>query len=299
MFMKRLKVVLCALLALSVLFAATACGTDEFSGSFKNEATTEQITAMTADVKNAAGDSAVDTVKEASGVKLALEMYTKSVSDGKTSTSKMKTTYETAVVDGKVVSATEVEGEAKDGDEKKEIEYGFYFNDDKVYANVNGAKKYVSVGTPVIGNQVAEYITKMVNRYVMSSAMSAYVDDIVAFGTEQLSTVGIKVYIDDSGKTTKIKYSVPVEYLAEQYKMDKENVSLKEYSIILLLNSDKKLTGVKTVVDFTLKRGESSYTTQINASVLITDKKPSMPSFKKYEEITKLTDITDMFKATD
>lgn len=295
--MKKLRAVLCSLLCLTILFTVTACGEDNaFKGNFKKEATAEQITLITTDVKKAASDGAVETIEDADGVKLSLDYYMKVVSDGVTTVSKLETSHETALVDGKIVSATEVEGEYKSGDKKQEIEYDFYFDNDNVYINADGVKKYVNVGTPIIGNTIANSVNNMLKSYMMTGAISSLVDDIVACSAEQLSNLGVKVYVDDSGKTTKIKYAMNASVVANMEGYEESAIDFDEYSVVIVLDQNKALYGVKVVVDYTVRSGENSITNKMEASIRLTDEKPDMPSFKKYEQITDLQGFNDLFK---
>ena len=53
--MKKMKVILCLIVAVITVFVFTACGGGTFDGNFKKEATAEEIKSVSADAKQSTG----------------------------------------------------------------------------------------------------------------------------------------------------------------------------------------------------------------------------------------------------
>lgn len=108
-----------------------------------------------------------------------------------------------------------------------------------------------------------------------TGALSVSVKDIVNFGmltefageivmesAEALREAGVKVYMDKTDDMTKIKYAVDKDAYAKLGIGDrKAELELKEYYVIVVLDNNKGLVGVKVKCDVKATRNEKEITT--------------------------------------
>ncbi len=280
--MKKMKVILCLIVAVITVFAFTACGGGTFDGNFKKEATAEEIKSVTADAKQATGENGTDAITAEvnkiikSNVKLDVS-YTE---DGETIAIKIDSVQKTGITsENKVQFLSENKLSIND----KSLEMNVYGTDGDIYIKIDEEK--FKIGTALSGSLGIDFnkLTESVNGI---DYLNEPLNELLAFSGEQLSEAGVKVYIDQSEKFTKIKYSVSAKALAQMGSEEEANISLNDYYIIVVLDADKKLYGIKVLCDFVISDGTDSMSMKLEGSVEKSDEKIKFRSFEGYEEAT-------------
>lgn len=289
--MKKVKGLICVAVAAIMLFALTACNST-FSGNFKKEATAEEIAAITQDVKNAAGDSGAEVMFEDKTMGIAasveLELKTNSQKDG-AQTLKIKSEQQSAVsADDKVQLSSKSEMKVND----KSFKTQAYSKDGDFYLAVNDKK--VKIGTALSGSLGID-LSEIANSMGGNSYLTEAVDDLIAFSAEELAAAGVKVYIDSSDEFTKIKYAISAKAAAEMEGVGETAVEIKDYYVILVLDADKKLYGIKVKCDVSMNVNSESMEMKMEGEIAKTDKEVKYPSFNGYEDATAES-LTELFK---
>lgn len=289
--MKKVKGLICVAVAAIMLFALTACNST-FSGNFKKEATAEEIAAITQDVKNTAGDSGAEVMFEDKTMGIAasveLELKTNSQKDG-AQTLKIKSEQQSAVsADDKVQLSSKSEMKVND----KSFKTQAYSKDGDFYLAVNDKK--VKIGTALSGSLGID-LSEIANSMGGNSYLTEAVDDLIAFSAEELAAAGVKVYIDSSDEFTKIKYAISAKAAAEMEGVGETAVEIKDYYVILVLDADKKLYGVKVKCDVSMNVNSESMEMKMEGEIAKTDKEVKYPSFNGYEDATAES-LTELFK---
>ena len=158
-----------------------------------------------------------------------------------------------------------------------------YGTDGDIYIKIDEEK--LKIGTALSGSLGIDFskLTESVNGI---NYLNEPLNELLAFSGEQLSEAGVKVYIDQSEKFTKIKYSVSAKALAQMGSEEEANISLNDYYIIVVLDADKKLYGIKVLCDFVISDGTDSLSMKLEGSVEKSDEKIKFRSFEGYEEAT-------------
>ena len=284
--MKKVKGLICVAVAAIMLFALTACNST-FSGNFKKEATAEEIAAITQDVKNAAGDSGAEVMFEDKTMGIAasveLELKTNSQKDG-AQTLKIKSVS----ADDKVQLSSKSEMKVND----KSFKTQAYSKDGDFYLAVNDKK--VKIGTALSGSLGID-LSEIANSMGGNSYLTEAVDDLIAFSAEELAAAGVKVDIDSSDEFTKIKYAISAKAAAEMEGVGETAVEIKDYYVILVLDADKKLYGVKVKCEVSMNVNSESMEMKMEGEIAKTDKEVKYPSFNGYEDATAES-LTELFK---
>lgn len=270
-----MKVILCLIVAVITVFAFTACGGGTFDGNFKKEATAEEIKSVTADAKQATGENGTDAITAEvnkiikSNVKLDVS-YTE---DGETIAIKIDSVQKTGITsENKVQFLSENKLSIND----KSLEMNVYGTDGDIYIKIDEEK--LKIGTALSGSLGIDFskLTESVNGI---NYLNEPLNELLAFSGEQLSEAGVKVYIDQSEKFTKIKYSVSAKALAQMGSEEEANISLNDYYIIVVLDADKKLYGIKVLCDFVISDGTDSMSMKLEGSVEKSDEKNQVQIF--------------------
>lgn len=121
----------------------------------------------------------------------------------------------------------------------KSLEMNVYGTDGDIYIKIDEEK--LKIGTALSGSLGIDFskLTESVNGI---DYLNEPLNELLAFSGEQLSEAGVKVYIDQSEKFTKIKYSVSAKALAQMGSEEEANISLNDYYIIVVLDADKNFT---------------------------------------------------------
>lgn len=282
--MKKIKVILCLFAALITVFAITACN-GTFDGDFRQEATAEEIEAVTADIKAATGDegTAALTSAQDKALKSEMDLEISVNTTGESNTLKIEAVQQSALTaDNKLQLKSESKLKVND----KSLEVNVYSENGELYMDINGSK--LKVGTELSASLGfdASAIAEIANglEYV-----SEPVDELTTYTTQQLADAGIRVYIDKSDEFTKIKYALSAKAVAQIQDVQEVDIQLKNYYIIVVLDADKKLYGVKVFCDFTVNNGGSGLSMKMEGSVAKSDDKIKFDSFDDYEEATAET----------
>ncbi len=320
--MTKLKKLICLALSAVMVFTLAACGST-FDGNYK-EVTGEEYNTTVADAqaafksginglldgKTASGNKdvrlAAANETAASGAKAELKINLEyKESGGKKVRYDAKTSEEICVNNDKLEMAAKSEVKIKstiketiDSTLKSEV----YSKDGNLYLNVKAENKGFKATDPMD--------SKLKVTTAFTGALSVSVKDIVNFGmltefageivmesAEALREAGVKVYMDKTDDMTKIKYAVDKDAYAKLGIGDrKAELELKEYYVIVVLDNNKGLVGVKVKCDVKATRNEKEITTtKVEGFVEKTDKGVKFPSFDKYEEAT-LENVTTTAK---
>ena len=292
--MKKLKAIVSALLVVVSIFAFTACDAT-FNGNFKEEATEEQLT----QIKSAAGSSYSEAIEEEEG-------------HGWVS----KVNYEASMQLTDTPYTVAVKSESQIGvDKDNKAQYAVkadltmngnkanvatYAKDGDLYVKVNDKQGKV---TTALTGQLADIKEMSYVDEVLKIANQA-LGYVTTEGTAAVETPAVKVYVDASGDTFKIKYVFDKDAISGQYSglIDGADAQVtwksSEQSVIVVYNKDlTKLKGIKVVSDysFSVTDGEDQFSVsyKINASVESTNKAVKYPNLSKYEDL-KPSDILEM-----
>lgn len=292
--MKKLKVIVSALLVVVSIFAFTACG--EFNGNFKEAATEEQIN----QVNKAAGSSYSEVIdeQEGNGWIYKISADSKMTKGGKTETSKIK---------GEVQIGTDANGKAEYaskltmtvGDKKFNVEN--YFKDGTYYLKINDGKGKISSALAAGASETIGSLMKMAGPMYVGM----YADNVASIsikGSAALETAGIKAYVDASGDTFKIKYDFTDEAIKNTLPEDESDVKFNgnaSMNVIVVFNKDlTALKGVRVEMKYDYEYTDSDNVkttgkTKFVASVLANDKAVKFPNLSSYGDMN-FTEIGKM-----
>ena len=179
--------------------------------------------------------------------------------------------------DKSIDSTLKTEAYAKDGD--------FYLGikaenkGDKEFEPTDKKLKFSTALTGAIGVDV--------NSVVSFGMLSEYAESIVMESADELNKAGVKVYMDNSGDTIKVKYVVDLKAYGDlEIGTEHASYDLKDCYVIVVLDKNKGLVGVKVKLDVTAKRDVETIVTKVEGSVEKTDKGVKFPALDKYEEAT-------------
>lgn len=308
--MKMLKRFVCLALSVTMIFSLAACG-GTFDGNYK-EVTGEEYNTTVADVQTAFGKGGIDgllspktenskTIRlaaaneaAASGAKaeakVALEYKG---ADGKKVKYNVATSEEVCVNDGKLEMAAKSETtikstikETTDSTLKAEV----YSKDGNLYLAVKAENKGFKATEPMdsklkVTTESTGAIDMSVKYMVNFGMLTEYAESIVLKSADALNKAGVRVYMDNKGDTLKIKYALDKDAYAKLgFGDSKAEVELKEYYVIVVLDNNKGLVGVKVKCDIKSTINGDVTTGKVEGSVEKTDKGVKFPSFDKYEE---------------
>lgn len=308
--MKMLKRFVCLALSVTMIFSLAACG-GTFDGNYK-EVTGEEYNTTVADAQAAFEKGGIEgllspktenskTIRlaaaneaAASGAKaeakVALEYKG---ADGKKVKYNVATSEEVCVNDGKLEMAAKSETtikstikETTDSTLKAEV----YSKDGNLYLGVKAENKGFKATEPMdsklkVTTESTGAIDMSVKYMVNFGMLNEYAESIVMESADALNKAGVKVYMDNKGDTLKIKYALDKDAYAKLgFGDSKAEVELKEYYVIVVLDNNKGLVGVKVKCDIKSTINGDVTTGKVEGSVEKTDKGVKFPSFDKYEE---------------
>ncbi len=308
--MKTLKRFVCLALSVTMIFSLAACG-GTFDGNYK-EVTGEEYNTVVADVQTAFGKGGIDgllspktenskTIRlaaaneaAASGAKaeakVALEYKG---ADGKKVKYNVATSEEVCVNDGKLEMAAKSETTIKSTIKEttnSTLKAEVYSKDGNLYLGVKAENKGFKATEPMdsklkVTTESTGAIDMSVKYMVNFGMLNEYAESIVMKSADALNKAGVKVYMDNKGDTLKIKYALDKDAYAKLgFGDSKAEVELKEYYVIVVLDNNKGLVGVKVKCDIKSTRNGDVTTGKVEGSVEKTDKGVKFPSFDKYEE---------------
>lgn len=290
--MKKFRTFLCLMISAVMLFALTACGDNTFEGNFKTEATTEEIKTVMADISKSAEGGALDSEKV--GLKIVTDQELTTTYNDKSMTLKSKAESTTQVVDKKV----QIAAKGTIGNGEKEYKVEEYLNADGLYIDIDGNKGMISAKSEE-GKYLIEAVDDMAEMLADTDTIMSQLQVLFAVQPEEFEKAGIKVYIDSSKKATKIKYEVSADALKGLYGDEESGikVDMKKYELYIVLDADKKLTGVKADVDMSVAfSAKNSIATKVTSSIEVNDKEIKFPNFKDYKELKEEKELEDFFK---
>lgn len=308
--MKMLKRFVCLALSVTMIFSLAACG-GTFDGNYK-EVTGEEYNTVVADVKTAYEKGGIDgllspktenskTIRlaaaneaAASGVKaetkVALEYKG---ANGKKVKYNIAASEETCVNDGKLEMAAKSETkiqstikETTNSTLKSEV----YSKDGNLYLAVKAENKGFKATEPMdsklkVTTELSGAFDMSVKYMVNFGVLTEYAESIVLESADALNKAGVRVYTDNKGDTLKIKYALDKEAYAKLgFNDSKAEVELKEYYVIVVLDNNKGLVGVKVKCEVKSTIDGDVTTGKVEGSVEKTDKGVKFPSFDDYEE---------------
>ncbi len=287
--MKKFRSFLCVLIVGVMLLGVTACS--PFNGNYK-DASAEEIKTVNADIVAAMSEGGFGSFYKEKGAGMTssskVEMTVKQ--DGKENKMVVESSSQIKNVDDELQSAGKVKLEVN-GD-KLDIES--YMNKDGVFMSVGDTKLKVGNNDTVSGA-----LGSMVSSFDSFNNYLEPLEEILECDPEELAEVGIKVGLDKSDKFTKVKFTLAKKAVEEIIEAD---IEMKEYYIIVILDADKKLYGIKAVVDMTMKNGNDSSQIKVSGEMVKSDKDVKFPSFDKYEDVNAtngaavLKELTDFMK---
>lgn len=308
--MKMLKRFVCLALSVTMIFSLAACG-GTFDGNYK-EVTGEEYNTTVADVQAAFEKGGIDgllspktenskTIRlaaanevAASGAKaeakVALEYKG---ADGKKVKYNVATSEEVCVNDGKLEMAakseTKIQSTIKETTNST-LKAEVYSKDGNLYLGVKAENKGFKATEPMdsklkVTTESTGAIDMSVKYMVNFGMLNEYAESIVLKSADTLNKAGVKVYMDNKGDTLKIKYALDKDAYAKLgFGDSKAEVELKEYYVIVVLDNNKGLVGVKVKCDIKSTINGDVTTGKVEGSVEKTDKGVKFPSFDKYEE---------------
>ena len=304
--MKMLKRFVCLALSVTMIFSLAACG-GTFDGNYK-EVTGEEYNTVVADVKTAYEKGGIEGLLDgnttsgnkdirlaaASGAKaeakVALEYKG---ADGKKVKYNVATSEEVCVNDGKLEMAakseTKIQSTIKETTNST-LKAEVYSKDGNLYLGVKAENKGFKATDPMdsklkVTTESTGAIDMSVKYMVNFGMLTEYAESIVLKSADALNKAGVRVYTDNKGDTLKIKYALDKDAYAKLgFGDSKAEVELKEYYVIVVLDNNKGLVGVKVKCDIKSTRNGDVTTGKVEGSVEKTDKGVKFPSFDKYEE---------------
>ena len=308
--MKMLKRFVCLALSVTMIFSLAACG-GTFDGNYK-EVTGEEYNTVVADAQAAFEKGGIDGLLSpktensknirlaaaneaaASGAKaeakVALEYKG---ADGKKVQYNVATSEEVCVNDGKLEMAAKSETTIKSTIKEttnSTLKAEVYSKDGNLYLGVKAENKGFKATEPMdsklkVTTESTGAIDMSVKYMVNFGMLNEYAESIVMESADALNKAGVKVYMDNNGDTLKIKYALDKDAYAKLgFGDSKAEVELKEYYVIVVLDNNKGLVGVKVKCDIKSTRNGDVTTGKVEGSVEKTDKGVKFPSFDKYEE---------------
>ena len=308
--MKMLKRFVCLALSVTMIFSLAACG-GTFDGNYK-EVTGEEYNTVVADAQAAFEKGGIDGLLSpktensknirlaaaneaaASGAKaeakVALEYKG---ADGKKVKYNVATSEEVCVNDGKLEMAAKSETTIKSTIKEttnSTLKAEVYSKDGNLYLGVKAENKGFKATEPMdsklkVTTESTGAIDMSVKYMVNFGMLNEYAESIVMESADALNKAGVKVYMDNKGDTLKIKYALDKDAYAKLgFGDSKAEVELKEYYVIVVLDNNKGLVGVKVKCDIKSTRNGDVTTGKVEGSVEKTDKGVKFPSFDKYEE---------------
>lgn len=308
--MKMLKRFVCLALSVTMIFSLAACG-GTFDGNYK-EVTGEEYNTVVADAQAAFEKGGIDgllspktenskTIRlaaaneaAASGAKaeakVALEYKG---ADGKKVKYNVATSEEVCVNDGKLEMAAKSETTIKSTIKEttnSTLKAEVYSKDGNLYLGVKAENKGFKATEPMdsklkVTTESTGAIDMSVKYMVNFGMLNEYAESIVMESADALNKAGVKVYMDNKGDTLKIKYALDKDAYAKLgFGDSKAEVELKEYYVIVVLDNNKGLVGVKVKCDIKSTINGDVTTGKVEGSVEKTDKGVKFPSFDKYEE---------------
>ena len=308
--MKMLKRFVCLALSVTMIFSLAACG-GTFDGNYK-EVTGEEYNTVVADAQAAFEKGGIDGLLSpktensknirlaaaneaaASGAKaeakVALEYKG---ADGKKVQYNVATSEEVCVNDGKLEMAAKSETTIKSTIKEttnSTLKAEVYSKDGNLYLGVKAENKGFKATEPMdsklkVTTESTGAIDMSVKYMVNFGMLNEYAESIVMKSADALNKAGVKVYMDNKGDTLKIKYALDKDAYAKLgFGDSKAEVELKEYYVIVVLDNNKGLVGVKVKCDIKSTRNGDVTTGKVEGSVEKTDKGVKFPSFDKYEE---------------
>lgn len=308
--MKMLKRFVCLALSVTMIFSLAACG-GTFDGNYK-EVTGEEYNTVVTDAQAAFEKGGIDgllspktenskTIRlaaaneaAASGAKaeakVALEYKG---ADGKKVKYNVATSEEVCVNDGKLEMAakseTKIQSTIKETTNST-LKAEVYSKDGNLYLGVKAENKGFKATEPMdsklkVTTESTGAIDMSVKYMVNFGMLNEYAESIVMESADALNKAGVKVYMDNKGDTLKIKYALDKDAYAKLgFGDSKAEVELKEYYVIVVLDNNKGLVGVKVKCDIKSTINGDVTTGKVEGSVEKTDKGVKFPSFDKYEE---------------
>lgn len=312
--MKTLKRFVCLALSVTMIFSLAACG-GTFDGNYK-EVTGEEYNTTVADVQAAFGKGGIDgllspktenskTIRlaaaneaAASGAKAEYKssLGYKNSKTGAEAKLDTKSSEEVCVNDGKVEAAvkSDLKVKSKAGDKSIDstLKTEAYAKDGDFYLGVKAENKGDKEFEPTdkklkFSTALTGAIGVDVNSVVSFGMLNEYAESIVMESADELNKAGVKVYMDNSGDTIKVKYVVDLKAYGDLgIGTEHASYDLKDCYVIVVLNKNKGLVGVKVKLDVTAKRDFETIVTKVEGSVEKTDKGVKFPALGKYEEAT-------------
>ena len=308
--MKMLKRFVCLALSVTMIFSLAACG-GTFDGNYK-EVTGEEYNTVVADAQAAFEKGGIEGLLSpktenskairlaaaneaaASGAKaeakVALEYKG---ADGKKVKYNVATSEEVCVNDGKLEMAakseTKIQSTIKETTNST-LKAEVYSKDGNLYLGVKAENKGFKATEPMdsklkVTTESTGAIDMSVKYMVNFGMLNEYAESIVLKSADTLNKAGVKVYMDNKGDTLKIKYALDKDAYAKLgFGDSKAEVELKEYYVIVVLDNNKGLVGVKVKCDIKSTINGDVTTGKVEGSVEKTDKGVKFPSFDKYEE---------------
>ncbi len=298
--MKRLKSLACLALALVMVFSLTACGST-FDGNYK-EVTGEDYNNTVAEVKTAYANGGVDSMLEGKstsgsksirladanstatvGAKAELNMTVSYKKGDKEYTVETKNTQNVGVNDSKVVVAATSSAKIN----KAELKAEAYSKDGDLYVRVKSGDKDNKIKVTTL---LSGAFSLSLEDLVDFDELNAYAAQIVTLSAESLNSIGVKVYVDKGDETMKVKYVLDQEAFKKLIS-DKEDYNdsafkFKEYYVIIVLDNNKGVAGVKVVCDVQMTVDEAVVGTKLEGYVERSDKAVKLPSLDDYSEVT-------------
>lgn len=319
--MTKLKKLVCLALSAVMVFTLAACGST-FDGNYK-EVTGEEYNTTVADAQ-AAFEKGVDgllspktsgtkdirlaTANEtaASGAKAELKANFEYKADSINVKYDTKSSEEICVNDGKVEAAAKTEVKIKSNLNQKSFDSTLkteaYSKDGNLYLNVKAENKGEKATDPIDSKlKVTTAFTGAlgidIDKVVSFDTLTEFAGKIVMESAEALNEAGVKVYMDKTDDMLKVKYVLDKDAYAKLGIGDrKAELEVKEYYVIIVLDNNKGLYGVKVKCEVKATRNEKEITTtKVEGSVEKTDKGVKFPALDKYEEAT-LENVTTTTK---
>lgn len=310
--MKKLKGLVCLALSAVMVFTLAACGST-FDGNYK-EVTGEEYNTTVADAQAAfengvegllstktAGNKNIRLAdangSSASGAKAELKASFEYKADGVNVKYGTTSSEEICVNDGKVEAAAKAEVKIKSNLNKKSFDSTLkteaYTKDGNLYLNVKAENKGENATADPLDSKlkVTTALTGAlgidIDNVVSFDTLTEFAGEIVMQSAEELNKAGVKVYMDKTDDMLKVKYVLDKDAYAKLGIGDsKAEFEVKEYYVVVVLDNNKGLYGVKVKCEVKATRNDKVTTSKVEGSVEKTDKGVKFPSFDKYEEAT-------------
>ena len=310
--MKRLKSLACLALALVMVFTLAACGST-FDGNYK-EVTGEDYNNTVTEVKTAYEKGGVNSMLEgkstsgsksirladadsstAVGAKAELNMTVNYKKGDKEYAIETKNTQNVGVSDSKVVIAATSSAKIN----KTELKTEAYSKDGDLYVRVKSGDKDNKIKVTTL---LSGAFSLSLDELVDFDELNEYASQVVTLSADTLNSFGVKVYMDKGDETMKVKYVLDQEafkkLMGEEDSTDSA-FEFKEYYVIVVLDNNKGVTGVKVVCDVQLTVDEAVVGTKIEGYVERSDKEVKLPSLDDYSDVTVSSGLETMSTFTE